>query len=135
MSGETSHKVNVELVSPPKDVLMDAARQAHANHDVDASKAIHDAKRSAVEVHGGLGSDYIKSIVFGAIDGIITEFAVGTKQTHHCIFPGPPNSHLFRAVASVAGASLPIEVVLVTGVAKLLGDGLAMGIGTDLRCY
>jgi hypothetical protein len=50
----------------------------------------------------------IKSIVFGGLDGIITTFAI---------------------IASVAGANLPVEVVIVTGFAKLLGDGLAMGFG------
>ena len=50
----------------------------------------------------------IKSIVFGGLDGIITTFAI---------------------VASVAGANLALEVVIITGFAKLLGDGLAMGFG------
>ena len=53
-------------------------------------------------------SDYIKSIVFGGLDGIVTTFAI---------------------VASVVGAKLPIEVVIITGFAKLLGDGLSMGLG------
>lgn len=93
--------------------LMDAARDAHTAGDAQKSKAVHDAKHAvtvagAKEVHGGTSAEYIKSIVFGAIDGIITEFAL---------------------VASVAGANLPIEVVLVTGVAKLLGDGLSMAMG------
>lgn len=47
-------------------------------------------------------SDYIKSIVFGGLDGIVTTFAI---------------------VASVVGASYPLEVVMITGFAKLLGDG------------
>ena len=50
----------------------------------------------------------VKSIVFGGLDGIITTFAI---------------------VASVAGTTLPVQVVILTGFAKLLGDGLSMGLG------
>ena len=35
----------------------------------------------------------------------------------------------FAIVASVAGSTLPIQVIILTGFAKLLGDGLAMGLG------
>jgi hypothetical protein len=52
--------------------------------------------------------NYIKSIVFGGLDGIVTTFAV---------------------IASVVGADLGIVAVIVTGFAKLLGDGLSMGLG------
>jgi hypothetical protein len=34
------------------------------------------AHKFQVEPHGGAGSDYVKSIVFGGLDGIITTFAV-----------------------------------------------------------
>jgi DNA damage-binding protein 1 len=51
---------------------------------------------------------YIKSIVFGGLDGIVTTFAI---------------------VASVVGAGMGSEVVVITGFAKLLGDGLSMGLG------
>lgn len=53
----------------------------------------------------------LKSIVFGANDGIVTTFAV---------------------VAGVAGARLSAEVVLVLGVANMVADGLAMGLGDYL---
>lgn len=62
----------------------------------------------AKEDHGSSATDYIKSVVFGGLDGIITTFAI---------------------VASVQGAQQGLNVVLITGVAKLLGDGLAMGLG------
>lgn len=94
---------------------MSAARSAFTAGDVDASKAAHDAKATsiaaAVEDHGGAGAEYVKSIVFGAIDGVITEFAL---------------------LASVSGSGLPIEVALITGVAKLLGDALSMAIGDTM---
>ena len=66
------------------------------------------AVAGAKEDHGSSATDYIKSVVFGGLDGIITTFAI---------------------VASVQGAQQGLNVVLITGVAKLLGDGLAMGLG------
>ncbi len=41
-------------------------------------------------------------------------------------------STTFAIVASVAGARLPLEVMILTGFAKLLGDGMAMGLGDCL---
>ena len=58
----------------------------------------------------GIGT-YIKSIVFGGVDGIITTFAV---------------------VSGTEGAGLPIGVIIILGVANLLADGLSMGIGDYL---
>mmetsp|Transcript_13266 Transcript_13266/g.14706 ORF Transcript_13266/g.14706 Transcript_13266/m.14706 type:complete len:386 (-) Transcript_13266:53-1210(-) len=55
--------------------------------------------------------EYIKSIVFGGLDGIITTFAV---------------------VASVSGAGLSVNLVLVFGFANLIADGLSMGVGDFL---
>lgn len=63
------------------------------------------------EYHGKVGSSYVKSIVFGGLDGIITTFSV---------------------VAAVAGASLTPEIVLMMGFANLLSDGLSMGLGDYL---
>lgn len=48
---------------------------------------------------------YIKEVIYGANDGIITTFAVA---------------------AGVAGADLPIAVVLILGLANLFADGFAM---------
>lgn len=48
---------------------------------------------------------YVKDVVYGANDGIITTFAV---------------------VSGVVGAALPTRVILVIGVASLLADGLSM---------
>ena len=66
---------------------------------------------------GGVSEDfqeegkYIKSTIYGGLDGIITTFAV---------------------VAGVAGASLPSGVVLILGIANLIADGLSMAIGDYL---
>ena len=53
----------------------------------------------------------LKSTVFGANDGIVTTFAV---------------------VAGVAGAHLSAQVVLILGIANMVADGLAMGLGDYL---
>ena len=66
-----------------------------------------------VEPHGALQitRHYVREIVYGANDGIITTFAV---------------------VAGVAGGRLAAQVVLVCGVANLLADGLSMAVGNFL---
>lgn len=70
---------------------------AFAIRDPEASKAAHDAKAAAAgaagaeEIHGGTGSDFIKSIIFGGVDGAITTFST---------------------IASVAGGNLPIGAVM-----------------------
>lgn len=92
--------------------LVELAQVAHKSGDAEASRTVHDAKkRTAPEVHGGAGSDYIKSIVFGGIDGIITTFST---------------------IASIVGGSMPIEVVLTLGFANLIADGISMGLGDYL---
>lgn len=63
------------------------------------------------ENHGSVGSAYIKSIVFGGLDGIVTTFSI---------------------VAAVAGASLTPEIVIMMGFANLLSDGISMGLGDYL---
>jgi VIT1/CCC1 family predicted Fe2+/Mn2+ transporter len=66
-----------------------------------------------VEPHGALQTarHYVREIVYGANDGIITTFAV---------------------VAGVAGGGLTARVVLICGVANLLADGLSMAVGNYL---
>src|SRR3989344_9206533 len=54
---------------------------------------------------------YIKDIVYGANDGMITTFAV---------------------VAGVVGASLSSTVILILGFANLIADGFSMSIGDYL---
>lgn len=64
-----------------------------------------------IENHGSVGSSYVKSIVFGGLDGIITTFSI---------------------VAAAVGASLSSQVVLMMGFANLLSDGISMGLGDYL---
>lgn len=59
----------------------------------------------------GPGHSYLRDVVFGAIDGAVTTFAV---------------------VAGVAGAELSSGIVVVMGMANLLGDGFSMAVGNFL---
>jgi VIT1/CCC1 family predicted Fe2+/Mn2+ transporter len=54
---------------------------------------------------------YVRELIYGANDGIITTFAV---------------------VAGVAGGGLSLRVVLIIGAANLFGDGLSMAVGNYL---
>jgi VIT1/CCC1 family predicted Fe2+/Mn2+ transporter len=54
---------------------------------------------------------YIRELIYGANDGIITTFAV---------------------VAGVAGGNLSLSVVLIIGAANLFADGLSMAVGNYL---
>lgn len=54
---------------------------------------------------------YIRDVIYGANDGIITTFAV---------------------VAGVTGGALTARAVLIVGVANLLADALSMGVGNYL---
>lgn len=76
-----------------------------------AAKAAHRQHRGYEYLHQRFGSTYIRDLVYGANDGIVTTFAV---------------------VAGVAGANLSSTVVLVLGFANLLADGLAMALGNYL---
>ena len=87
---------------------LDKAKQAYRNRDVEAARAAHEAGH---EPHDEGEGKYLKSIVYGGLDGIITTFAV---------------------VAGVAGASLQPGVVLILGFANLIADGLAMAFGEFL---
>ena len=54
---------------------------------------------------------YLRDLIYGANDGIITTFAV---------------------VAGVTGGALSSRSVLIVGIANLLADGLSMGVGNYL---
>jgi VIT1/CCC1 family predicted Fe2+/Mn2+ transporter len=90
---------------------------AFSDNNPEASRAAHDeiameanASRLAKEKHKKSGA-YIKSMVYGGLDGIITTFAV---------------------VAGVAGANLASSTILILGAANLVADGLSMGVGDFL---
>jgi VIT1/CCC1 family predicted Fe2+/Mn2+ transporter len=91
---------------------LDKAREAYLNRSVERSRRAHERSRDeALEEHRQEQGRYIKSLIYGGLDGIITTFAV---------------------VAGVAGASLSVAVVLILGFANLIADGLSMAIGDYL---
>lgn len=59
----------------------------------------------------GIFPSLIRAAVYGANDGMITTFAV---------------------VAGVAGANLPVNIVLILGTANMVADGISMGLGDYL---
>ena len=85
------------------------ARSAFRDGDLEQSRRAH--QRHGPEQHQQEQGKYIKSVVYGGLDGIITTFAV---------------------VAGVAGASLSAGIVLILGFANLIADGLSMAIGDYL---
>jgi VIT1/CCC1 family predicted Fe2+/Mn2+ transporter len=91
---------------PTRDLA--AAKEAYKNGDAELSRKAHEA---STEEHMQGQGQYIKSIIYGGLDGIITTFAV---------------------VAGVAGASLSAGIVLILGFANLFADGLSMAIGDFL---
>lgn len=70
-------------------------------------ESLHIEPRSLV----GAAQHYIRDLVYGANDGVITTFAV---------------------VAGVTGGTLSPITVLVLGIANLIADGLSMGVGNYL---
>lgn len=58
-----------------------------------------------------MNSNYVKSMVYGGLDGIITTFAV---------------------VSGVTGGALDFRVVIILGFSNLLADGLSMAVGDYL---
>lgn len=87
---------------------LEKAKEAYKARNVEESKKAH--LGVAGENHKMEGN-YIKSLVYGGMDGIITTFAV---------------------VAGVVGASLSSGVILILGMANLLADGFSMAIGDYL---
>ena len=86
------------------------AKSAFDVRDPEASKAVHSVNSLVPknnETHPKMG-EYIKSIMYGGLDGIISIFAV---------------------VAGAAGAGYGPNVVIVLGVSTLIADALSMGVG------
>jgi VIT1/CCC1 family predicted Fe2+/Mn2+ transporter len=87
------------------------ARKAFNAGDIESARQLHAHAAAAVgEAHQAEGQ-YIKSFVYGAMDGLITTFAV---------------------VSAVVGGELSVGTVLIMGFANMLGDGISMGIGDFL---
>lgn len=85
----------------------DKARHAFRRRDVEASRREH-LKPMHSESHSSSASEYIKSVVFGGMDGIMTVFAI---------------------IAAAAGSNGNYVTVLVFGLSNVLADGFSMGFG------
>jgi VIT1/CCC1 family predicted Fe2+/Mn2+ transporter len=88
---------------------LDKARKAFEAGNIEGSKRAHSVKEN-LETHNREGK-YIKSLIYGGLDGIITTFAI---------------------VAGVVGAALSSKVVIILGIANLLADGFSMSVGDYL---
>lgn len=71
----------------------------------------HHPDEIAARLDGGPEHFYLRDLIYGAIDGAITTFAV---------------------VAGVAGAGLPSGVVIILGLANLIADGFSMAVSNFL---
>jgi len=100
-------------VSPSRD--LDLAKKAFSDKNREASRLAHsiggnpgvDGALVATEMHAK-GGEFIKSMVFGGLDGIITTFAI---------------------VAAVEGGHLSQSTVILMGFANLIADAISMGLG------
>jgi len=86
------------------------AREAFKEGDPSLSKSAHGAMKSQ-EQHKTEAGEYIKAVVFGGLDGIITTFAI---------------------VAAAAASGLSRALILIVGFANLMGDAVGMGVGDYL---
>ncbi len=68
----------------------------------------HSPEAIAARLSEGPSVHYLREWVYGGIDGVVTTFAI---------------------VAGVVGANLSPVIVLILGVANLIGDGFSMGAG------
>ncbi|CAD2215366.1 integral membrane protein [Angomonas deanei] len=85
----------------------DAARDAFRRGDIEASRREHQ-KPFHAESHNSSASEYVKSVVFGGLDGITTTFAI---------------------IAAAAGSNGTYATVLIFGISNVIADGFSMGFG------
>jgi vacuolar iron transporter family protein len=83
--------------------MTDGARRTNGRRRL----SVHEEPVGAVSI----ARHYIRDLVYGANDGLITTFAV---------------------VAGVVGGGLSARALLIVGAANLLADGLSMGVGNYL---
>jgi len=96
--------------------MMENIQEAYKDKDRERSKLLHDEKRVNIRVdsaaeHHKKGGDYLKSIVYGGLDGIVTTFSI---------------------VCGVEGGSYPAALIIVLGFASLLANAISMGLGDAL---
>ena len=92
---------------------LEEARKGFASGNTDLSASAHDPAsiKASFEKHSSPSSQYIGSMVYGGLDGIITTFAV---------------------VSGVAGAALAPQIIIILGLANVFADGFSMATGAYL---
>lgn len=78
---------------------------------LDQLKLSHTEEAIRQRLGNGPKHHYVKDFIYGAIDGAVTTFAV---------------------VAGIAGAHLAIGIVIILGVANLVGDGFSIAVSSFL---
>jgi len=100
--------------------LLPSAREAYEGSNTNASRAYHDGRHnsnqneipdSTEETWHQSEGGFLKPIIFGGLDGILTSFAI---------------------VAGAAGGGLSPEVVMILGFSNIFADALSMGVGEFL---
>jgi vacuolar iron transporter family protein len=73
----------------------------------------HSHTREAIQerLRAGAKHSYLRDFIYGAVDGIVTTFAV---------------------VSGVAGANLAVGIIVILGMANLIGDGFSMAVSNFL---
>ena len=84
---------------------------SHDSDDHSTLVAAHDPLLIQERLANRRSALYLKDFIYGAIDGAVTTFAV---------------------VSGVAGAGLSSSIVLILGIANLIGDGFSMAAGNYL---
>ena len=90
---------------------MSTAATAYRDRDLEASRTAHSNPPDQATEQHARGGEYIKSVILGGLDGIITTFAI---------------------VAAVEGGNLSRQTAVVMGVANLVADAISMGFGDYL---
>ena len=103
-----SNKLRGEQEAAEDDFKKSRAQNAYQSRDVDASRSEHSKPRDHAENHSDETSEYVKSIVFGGLDGIMTTFAI---------------------VNAAAGGGGDWKMVLLLGLSNVVADGFSMGFG------
>ncbi|AJF62085.1 TPA: hypothetical protein HA239_05495 [Candidatus Woesearchaeota archaeon] len=86
------------------------AQEAYEKGDIESTKKVH-TKDAIEHAENHKTGKHLGDFVYGALDGIVTTFAV---------------------VSGVEGAQLSSSIILILGFANLLGDGVSMGVGNYL---
>lgn len=81
------------------------------NGSLEDHQATHSVKAVAARLDRGPKHSYLRDVIYGAVDGAVTTFAV---------------------VSGVVGAELPTGILIILGLANLVADGFSMAVSNYL---